>query len=234
MKEIKTVPHVPLPHPFVERLIGTIRREYLDGTLFWTTADLEAKLFDFQNYYNGYRTHAGRDGRLPEPNGDGAASPLDLDSYGWQTHCRGLYTLQSQHDCEFAMDRIMDRHHLRLHTFSLQFTRGLGIAEGKVSMKLGGEAGRLFRLKAGDSWPSSRGGGDGLKVVGGYPPGPSHFDMKRQGRSIPKVSLPSTDPFCGEQGPLVRVWSMIAKQNGAKTQTDPLNRNRHLRSLCLA
>ena len=27
--EIKTVPHVPLSHPFVERLIGTIRREFL-------------------------------------------------------------------------------------------------------------------------------------------------------------------------------------------------------------
>src|SRR5262249_23265044 len=30
VKEIKTVPYVPLSHPFVERLIGTIRREYLD------------------------------------------------------------------------------------------------------------------------------------------------------------------------------------------------------------
>jgi len=47
--EIETVPHVPLSHPFVERLIGTIRREYLDRTLFWTTADLEDKLLDFQN-----------------------------------------------------------------------------------------------------------------------------------------------------------------------------------------
>jgi len=28
--EVKTVPYVPLSHPFVERLIGTIRREYLD------------------------------------------------------------------------------------------------------------------------------------------------------------------------------------------------------------
>jgi putative transposase len=27
---------VPLSHPFVERLIGTIRRERLDRTLFWT------------------------------------------------------------------------------------------------------------------------------------------------------------------------------------------------------
>ena len=51
--EIKTVPYVPLSHPFVERLIGTVRREYLDRTLFWTTADLETKLLDFQHYYNG-------------------------------------------------------------------------------------------------------------------------------------------------------------------------------------
>ena len=57
--EIKTVPYVPVSHPFVERLIGTIRREYLDRILFWTTADLEAKLTDFQHYYNGHRTHAG-------------------------------------------------------------------------------------------------------------------------------------------------------------------------------
>ena len=61
--EIKTVPYVPLSHPFVERLIGTIRRECLDRTLFWTTADLETKLFDFQQYYNGHRTHAGLGGR---------------------------------------------------------------------------------------------------------------------------------------------------------------------------
>ena len=44
VQEIKTVPNVPLSHPFVERLIGTIRREYLDQTLFWTAADLEQKL----------------------------------------------------------------------------------------------------------------------------------------------------------------------------------------------
>src|ERR1700726_3936526 len=36
VREIKTMPYVPLSHPFVERLIGTIRRECLDRTLFWT------------------------------------------------------------------------------------------------------------------------------------------------------------------------------------------------------
>ena len=38
---IKSIPYVPLSHPFVERLIGTLRREYLDHLLFWTTTDLE-------------------------------------------------------------------------------------------------------------------------------------------------------------------------------------------------
>ena len=89
--EIKTVPYVPLSHPFIERLIGTIRREYLDHILFWTTADLQEKLVDFQNYYNGYRTHAGLEGRLPEPATGEGTSPIGLDSYRWRPHCRGLY-----------------------------------------------------------------------------------------------------------------------------------------------
>ena len=89
--EIKTVPYVPLSHPFVERLIGTVRREFLDRTLFWTTADLETKLLDFQHFYNGHRTHAALQGRLPEPLVDGSTSPLGFDSYRWRKHCRGLY-----------------------------------------------------------------------------------------------------------------------------------------------
>ena len=47
VQEIKTVSYVPLSHPFVERLIGTIRRECLDRTLFWTIADLEIKAVRF-------------------------------------------------------------------------------------------------------------------------------------------------------------------------------------------
>src|SRR5262245_35217010 len=89
--EVKTVPGVPLSHPFVERLIGTIRRECLDQTLFWTTADLEAKLRDFQHYFNGHRTHAGLGGRLPQPDVEGTTPPMNFTSYRWQKHCRCLY-----------------------------------------------------------------------------------------------------------------------------------------------
>ena len=87
--EIKTVPAVPLSHPFVERLIGTIRREYLDRTFFWTTADLENKLLDFRTYFNDHRTHTSLEGRTPDtPVSRLVANP---HSYRWQAHCRGLY-----------------------------------------------------------------------------------------------------------------------------------------------
>jgi putative transposase len=91
VEEIKTVPYVPLSHPFVERLIGTIRREYLDHTLFWTAADLERKLLEFQNYYNSHRGHAGLAGRPPTSIPDAGGGPASLRSYRWQPHCRGLY-----------------------------------------------------------------------------------------------------------------------------------------------
>ena len=90
--EIKTVPHVPLSHPFVERLIGTIRRECLDRTLFWTTADLEAKLLAFpRDYFNGYRSHAGLQGQPPDPGVEEWEKPVSLMSYRWRKHYRGLY-----------------------------------------------------------------------------------------------------------------------------------------------
>ena len=63
--EIKTVPYVPLSHPFVERLIGTIRRECLDRTLFWTSADLENKLLDFRTYFNFHCSHTALKGQTP-------------------------------------------------------------------------------------------------------------------------------------------------------------------------
>jgi transposase InsO family protein len=87
--EIKSVPYVPLSHPFVERLIGTIRREYLHHILFWTTADLENKLLDFRTYFNNHRTHTSREGRTPDtPGSRPIANPR---SFRWQPHCRTLY-----------------------------------------------------------------------------------------------------------------------------------------------
>jgi putative transposase len=88
--EIKTAPYVPISHPFVERLIGTIRREYLNRTLFWTAVDLESKLSEFKDYYNRHRTHASLAGKTPEE-APGANVCVTLKSYRWRKHCHGLF-----------------------------------------------------------------------------------------------------------------------------------------------
>ncbi len=63
--EVKTMPHLPVSHPFVERLIGTIRREYLDLVPFWNARDLESKLLGFTQFYNDQRCHYALSGDTP-------------------------------------------------------------------------------------------------------------------------------------------------------------------------
>jgi transposase InsO family protein len=92
--EIKTVPQVPLSHPFVERLIGTMRREFLDHVLLWNSRDLERKLAGFQVYYNRARVHASLDGRTPLTFTENRpAAPVDLRHVQWVSHCHDLVQL---------------------------------------------------------------------------------------------------------------------------------------------
>jgi transposase InsO family protein len=92
--EVKTVPHVPLSHPFVERLIGTMRREFVDHVLFWNARDLERKLTEFQAYYNAARSHASLEGHTPLAFAGGhTAIRADLNHVRWVSHCRDLVQL---------------------------------------------------------------------------------------------------------------------------------------------
>ena len=92
--EVKSVPYKPRSHPFVERLIGTIRWEYLDHTLFWNAVDLERKLELFKGYYNRCRTHAPLHGNTPAKiSGDRVTQTVPLHSYTWQKYCGGLFQL---------------------------------------------------------------------------------------------------------------------------------------------
>jgi putative transposase len=90
--EIKSIPETPRSHAFIERLIGTIRREFLDQTLFWNQGDLERKLDSYKVYYNRYRCHTGLAGITPAQRGGAPADPFaNLDSYRWLKHCNGLF-----------------------------------------------------------------------------------------------------------------------------------------------
>jgi len=92
--EIKTVPYVPFSHPFVERLVGTMRREFLDHVLFWNGRDFYRKLAEFQTYYNGARCHTSLEGRTPLTFADTPpVTPADLHQVRWVSHCRDLVQL---------------------------------------------------------------------------------------------------------------------------------------------
>ena len=94
IQAVPTVPLVPWSHPFVERLIGSIRREYLDHLLFWNAADLEHKLELYARYYNGSRVHQGLGGDTPAEKADSTPmEPIRLDDYTWKRHCYGLFEL---------------------------------------------------------------------------------------------------------------------------------------------
>ncbi|MGB7904117.1 MAG: integrase core domain-containing protein [Steroidobacteraceae bacterium] len=98
IEEVKSVPYAPVSHPFVERLIGTIRREYLDRVFFWNAVDLARKLAAFRDQYNDHRVHRGSHAsaarRAPAQRaGALCPAPALLGHYGWQRHCQGPFEL---------------------------------------------------------------------------------------------------------------------------------------------
>ena len=92
--EIKSVPYVPRSHPFVERLIGTIRREYLDRVFFWNSVDLTRKLAAFRDYYNAHRVHRSLGGTAPDHRAGLSTRALaTFEHYNWRHHCGGLFQI---------------------------------------------------------------------------------------------------------------------------------------------
>ncbi len=90
--ELKTVPYTPISHPFVERLIGSLRRELFDQVFFWNTVDSESRLRSFQLYFNHSRTHASLGGNTPaERSGKMVTHPAALRNFTWEKHRGGPF-----------------------------------------------------------------------------------------------------------------------------------------------
>ncbi len=61
---------------------------------FWAARELENKLLSFRDFYNDQRCHYALDGDTPsESAGKKRGNDASLDSYAWQSHCRGLFQL---------------------------------------------------------------------------------------------------------------------------------------------
>lgn len=57
MEEVITAPRSPWQNPYVERLIGSVRRECLDHVIVWNERSLRRTLQSYFAYYQRSRTH---------------------------------------------------------------------------------------------------------------------------------------------------------------------------------
>jgi transposase InsO family protein len=66
IREVLGAPRVPQQRAYIERVIGTIRRECLDHVIVFSEADLSRHLRRFVDYYHRSRTHLGLEKDTPE------------------------------------------------------------------------------------------------------------------------------------------------------------------------
>lgn len=66
IEELISAPCSPWQNGYVERVIGSIRRECLDHMIICGENHLREMLAEYVEYYNRSRTHLGLDGDAPE------------------------------------------------------------------------------------------------------------------------------------------------------------------------
>ena len=62
-----TAPRSPWQNPYVERLIGSIRRECLDNVLVLNEKPLKRVISNYLDYYHRWRTHLSLEMDAPDP-----------------------------------------------------------------------------------------------------------------------------------------------------------------------
>ena len=67
IREVKTAPRSPWQNPFVERLIGTLRRDCLDYVVVLNENHSRRLVRRYLVYYHGFRTHLSLGKDTPEP-----------------------------------------------------------------------------------------------------------------------------------------------------------------------
>jgi putative transposase len=67
IKDVVTAPRSPWQNPYVERVIGSIRRECLDHIVIFNERHLRRVLSSYVDYYQRTRTHLSLDKDCPEP-----------------------------------------------------------------------------------------------------------------------------------------------------------------------
>jgi len=67
IEEVVIAPRAPWQNPFVDRVIGSLRRECLDHFIVWNECSLCRHLRQYLAYYHEWRTHLSLDKDAPVP-----------------------------------------------------------------------------------------------------------------------------------------------------------------------
>lgn len=128
IEERPTAPHAPWQNPYVERLVGTIRREYLDQIIVIDERHLQAVLEDYFDYYHRSRPHRSltQDSPIPRAGHDspsrvgrripsGRWSPSSVHPPGGQTaahliHWRSVLETEARRDSLAPKSGSVPRH----------------------------------------------------------------------------------------------------------------------------
>jgi putative transposase len=88
IEEVLTAPRSPWQNPFVERVIGSVRRECLDHLIVWNERSLRRHLQRYLTYYHEWRTHLSLDKDAPVPR---AVHPATCGAIVQVAHLGGLH-----------------------------------------------------------------------------------------------------------------------------------------------
>jgi transposase InsO family protein len=88
IEEVVIAPRAPWQNPFVERVIGSLRRECLDHVIIWNERSLRQHLRQYLAYYHEWRTHLSLDEDAPVSR---AAQPPTCGTIVQVPHLGGLH-----------------------------------------------------------------------------------------------------------------------------------------------
>ena len=77
IEEVRTAYRCPWQNPYVERFVGTLRRELLDHVIVLNEGHLNRLLREYiEDYYHTHRPHQGLEGETPIPPKPRLATPV--------------------------------------------------------------------------------------------------------------------------------------------------------------
>jgi transposase InsO family protein len=88
IEEVLTAPRSPWQNPYVERIIGSIRRECLNHVIIINERHLRRQLKSYSTYYHEARTHLSLDKQSPVPR---AIEPVEQGKVVAIPHVGGLH-----------------------------------------------------------------------------------------------------------------------------------------------